>query len=118
MAYFGLALILGFMYFIEWLEKKGCEKQNRRIEEIHKRAYAWADENLPTPVHAREFKAQIDTMAHSICESKGRAYNPPTLQEVTTVAERKKRLSTEKRGKQYTSDDVLAYVLQQMTAEN
>lgn len=83
MAFLGLAMILLLVYGIEFLETRAEKKNNKDIEEIHRRAYEWVDEHTDNPVLAVDRKAEIDKMIHDTAQSKGRKYTPPTLKEMT-----------------------------------
>jgi len=83
MAFFGLAMILLIVYGIEILDGMMQKKNDKTIEEIHRSAYDWIDENTDDPMLAVKRKAEIDTMVHDTMQSKGREYNPPVLSEMS-----------------------------------
>ena len=84
MAFFGLALILLIAYGIEFMDGRMQKKNDKNIEEIHRRAYEWVDEHTDDPMLAVKRKAEIDAMIHDTVRSKGRDYDPPSLKERDT----------------------------------
>ena len=84
MAFFGFAMILLIVYGIEFLDDRMQKKNDKTIEEIHRRAYEWVDEHTDDPMLAVKRKVEIDTMIHDTVRSKGRDYDPPSLKEMDT----------------------------------
>ena len=83
MAFFGLVMILLIAYGIEFLDAKIQKKNDKTIEEIHRRGYEWVDEHTDDPLLAMKRKAEIDEMVHDTVRSKGREYHPSALKEMT-----------------------------------
>lgn len=83
MAFFGIAMILLLVYGIEFLDSRIQKKNDKDVEELHRKAYEWVDEHTDNPVLAVQRKAEIDKMVHDTVKLKGREYHPPTLKEMT-----------------------------------
>lgn len=110
MAYLAMAMVLLLTYLIRHADNKMQEKQDKRIEGLHKQAYGWIDANTSSVALARERKAEIDTMIHNCVEHNGRKYSTSELKQVSTKKEREARNDAELNGEHYVSSD-MAYAV-------
>ena len=106
MAFFAVIMLMSFVCLLDFVEKKSCEKQTRKLEAIQANAYKWIDENTVNPAVARERKAEIDLMISNYVEYNGRKYRPQNLKQVTTIKEREARNKAWLEGKRYISKDM------------
>ena len=91
MAYLAIGIIFGFVILLHKIVDGADERNERKVEQIHKEGYALVDKYYgDRPYLARAKKAEIDAMVHGEFAKYNRTYEPKELSEVTTSRERKK----------------------------